>query len=174
MLLTSSVWYATANGNIEEITTIWDTNQDTRRSRPHWIPNLHTTAMPESCNSCRPMTVRTQLVGILAAATVAGCAASDDASGRFLVQPDRYQLYSCRELAEAAQAVGARQLELEGLMAKAGPDASGHFVSTIAYRPEYLQLRGQMNEIRKTSAEKKCKFSPDAASGARGSDQIIR
>jgi len=59
-------------------------------------------------------------------------------------------------------------------MAKAGPDASGHFVSTIAYRPEYLQLRGQMNEIRKTSAEKKCKFSPDAASGAHGSDQIIR
>ena len=66
------------------------------------------------------------------------------------------------------------QLELEGLMAKAGPDASGHFVSTIAYRPEYLQLRGQMNEIRKTSAEKKCKLNPDAGLGARVSDQIIR
>jgi hypothetical protein len=31
-----------------------------------------------------------------------------------------------------------------------------------------------MNEIHRTSAEKKCKFSPDAASGAHGSDQIIR
>ena len=120
------------------------------------------------------MTIRTQLVGILAAATVAGCAASDDASGRFLVQPDRYQLYGCRELAEAAQAIGARQRELEGLMAKVGPDTSGRFVSTIAYRPEYLQLRGLINEIHRTSAEKKCKFSPDAASGAHGSDQIIR
>lgn len=119
------------------------------------------------------MTFRTQLIGILAAATVAGCAASDDAS-RFLVQPDRYQLYSCRELAEAAQVIGARQLELEGLMAKAGPDASGRFVSTVAYRPEYLQLRGQMNEIRKTSTEKKCKFNLDAAPGARVSDQVIR
>jgi hypothetical protein len=58
-------------------------------------------------------------------------------------------------------------------MAKA-PDASGQFVSTIAHRPEYLQLRGLMNEIRKTSAEKKCKFNPDSALGGRGSDQVIR
>ena len=137
-------------------------------------PNLHITAMPESCDSCMPMRIRTQLVGIVAAAMVSGCASSDDASGRFLVQPDRYQLYSCRELAEAAQAIGARQLELEGLMAKAGPDASGRFVSTIAYRPEYLQLRGQMNEIRRTSIERKCKFDPEAPPGGSGSDEVIR
>ena len=109
------------------------------------------------------------MAGAVASGLLSGCAASDDASGRFLVQPDRYQLYSCRELSEAAQAIGARQRELEGLMAKAGPDASGRFVSTIAYRPEYLQLRGQMN-----ATEKKCKFNLDAASGARVSDQIIR
>jgi hypothetical protein len=114
------------------------------------------------------------LIGIPAAGVLAGCATSDDSAGRFFVPPDRYQLYSCRELAEAAQAVRARQLELEGLMAKAGLDASGRFVSTIAYRPEYLQLRGQMNEIHKTSTEKKCKFNLDAAPGARVSDQFIR
>ena len=114
------------------------------------------------------------LIGILAAGLLAGCATSDDSAGRFFVQPDRYQLYSCRELGEAAQAVNARQLELEGLMTKAGPDASGRFVSTIAYRPEYLQLRGQMNEIRRTSAEKKCKFNLDAPSGPHVSDQVIR
>src|SRR6186997_2207890 len=107
------------------------------------------------------MTTKIPLIACaIASALLSGCAASDDASGRFLVQPDRYQLYSCRELAEAAQAVGASQLELEGLMARAGPDASGHFVSTMAYRPEYLQLRGLMNGVRKTSAEKKCKVSP--------------
>jgi hypothetical protein len=114
------------------------------------------------------------LIGILAAGVLSGCAASDDASGRFLVQPDRYQLYNCRELAEAAVSVGARERELEGLMRKAGPDASGRFVSTLAYRPEYLLLRGQMNEIRKTATEKKCKFNPDALPGARVSDQAIR
>ena len=115
------------------------------------------------------MTTRIPLIiGAVASALISGCAASDDASGRFLVQPDRYQLYSCRELAEVAQGIGARQRELEGLMAKAGSDASGRFVGTIAYRPEYLQLRGQMNEVRKTSAEKKC---PGAVSI---SDEAIR
>lgn len=121
------------------------------------------------------MTARLALMAsLLGTALLAGCAASDDASGRFLVQPDRYQLYSCKELAEAAQTIGARERELEGLMTKAGSDASGRFVGTIAYRPEYLQLRGQMNEIRRTSADKKCKFNPDAALGARVSDQVIR
>lgn len=114
------------------------------------------------------------MISLVASALLSGCAASDDASGRFFVQPDRYQLYSCRELAEAAQVASVRQVELEGLMAKAGPDASGRFVSTIAYRPEYLQLRGQMNEIRRTATEKKCKFNLDAAPGARVSDQVIR
>jgi|ERR1044071_4344922 hypothetical protein len=114
------------------------------------------------------------LIGAVASTLLCGCAASDDASGRFLVQPERYQLYSCRELAEAAQELVKRQRELEGLMAKAGSDAAGRFVSTAAYRPEYLQLRGLMNEIRRTSAEKKCKFDPEAAPGVRGSDQVIR
>ena len=114
------------------------------------------------------------LIGIPAAGVLAGCATSDDSAGRFFVQPQRYQLYSCRELAEAAQAIGTRERELEDLMAKAGPDASGQFVSTIAYRPEYLQLRGQMNEIRGTSTEKKCKLNLDTAPGARVSDQVIR
>jgi hypothetical protein len=121
------------------------------------------------------MTTRIPLmIGAVASALLSGCAASDDTSARFLVQPDRYQLYGCRELAEAAQTIGARERELEELMTKAGSDASGRAVSSVAYRPEYLQLRGLMNEIRRTAAEKKCKINLDAASGARVSDQAIR
>ena len=120
------------------------------------------------------MTRATLTISALATVLLSGCAASDDASGRFLVQPERFRLYGCRELAEAAQAYGARERELEGLMTKAGPDASGRFMGTIAYRPEYLQMRGLMNEIRTAAAEKKCKFDPDVVSGARVSDQAIR
>ena len=121
------------------------------------------------------MTIRATLtIGVLAAVVLSGCAASDDTPGRFLVQPDRFQLYSCRELAVAAQGNSARQRELEELMAKAGQDASGRFVGTIAYRPEYVQLRGLMGEIRKTAAEKKCKINMDAALGGRASDQAVR
>lgn len=120
------------------------------------------------------MTVRASLlISALAAAVLSGCAASEDTAGRFLVQPDKYVLYNCKELAEAAQAISARQLELERLIAKARTGSGGELVSDLAYRPEYVQLRGQMNEVHRTSAEKNCKFSP-AAPGPHASDQVIR
>jgi hypothetical protein len=112
------------------------------------------------------------VTGLLAASLLAGCAATDDSAGRFFVQPDRYVLYNCKELAEAAQAIGVRQGELERLMTRAGSDSSGQFVSNLAYRPEYAQLHGQMNELRRTASEKNCKIP--AALGPRTSDQVIR
>ena len=128
-------------------------------------------AMPESCGSSPGMFARPTLVAcLLMAAAVSGCAFSDDSAGRLFVQPDRYVLYSCKEIAREMQTVGVRQLELERLMAKAGTDSSGRFVSDLAYGPEYAQLRGQMSELHRTSGEKHCKFSP----GPPTSDQIIR
>jgi hypothetical protein len=121
------------------------------------------------------MNARTSLTTAVAAISLlSGCAVSDDTAGRFFVQPGKYILYNCRELAEATQSVAARQLELERLMAKAGTDSSGRLVSELAYGPEYSQLRGQMNELRRTSAEKNCKFSPTGAGGGGPSDRVIR
>ena len=111
------------------------------------------------------------LVGLV----LAGCAASDDGSARFLVAPGQYVIYNCPQLADAARAIGARQRELEGLMAKAGVDSAGRFVSGIAYRPEYLQLRGQMTELRKEAAEKRCRFIPGLdMPGDKTSDSVVR
>jgi len=92
-----------------------------------------------------------------------------------LVAPDKFTLYNCAQLAEAAQANAARQRELELLIAKAGPDAGGPLVSAVAYRPEYAQKRGEMNELRKTAAEKNCKSLPGTEiPGGRTSDTIVR
>ncbi len=114
------------------------------------------------------------LIAVLAAAAVCGCA-SEDTAGRFLVQPGKYVLYNCTELATAMQANAGRQHELEGLMAKAATGSGGEIVSDLAYRPEYVQLRGEMNELRKSIVEKNCKPSPATASPTgRASDQIIR
>jgi hypothetical protein len=115
------------------------------------------------------------IAAVLLAAMLAGCAASDDSTGRFLVAPDKFTLYNCAQLAEAAQANATRQRELEMLMAKAGPDAGGPLVSAVAYRPEYAQKRGEMNEMRRTAAEKNCKSLPGAEiPTGRTSDTIVR
>jgi len=114
------------------------------------------------------------LIAAVAAALLSGCA-SEDAAGRFLVTPDKFVLYNCAQLSDAAQANFARQQQLEKLMAKAGTGSGAVIVSDLGYRPEYVQLRGEMTELRKAVAEKNCKpiFNNTSPTG-RSSDQVIR
>lgn len=101
------------------------------------------------------------------AALLAACTGTpgtqDDQMGRFFVAPDKYLLYNCDQLQVAALAMRKRELELEGLIARAGTDAAGKLAADMAYRPEYYQTHGQMNELRRTSTEKNCKFVPGEA-----------
>jgi hypothetical protein len=114
------------------------------------------------------------LIVALAAAPLSGCT-SEDAAGRFLVTPDKFVLYNCAQLSDAAQANFARQQELEKSMAKAGTGSDAVFISGLTYRPEYLQLRGEMTELRKAVAEKNCKpVINNSSPTGRSSDQIIR
>ena len=64
--------------------------------------------------------------------------------------------YDCGALAREDNA--NRQREIEALMITAESGAGGRFVSSAVYRPEYLQLRGMMEQIRKTAAEKTQSF----------------
>lgn len=151
----------------------------TRYLRPWSICNtgIGTTALPKLSNSSKPViggnTLR-NLFGALAAVALCGCA-SDDSAGRFLVAPDRYVLYNCTQLADAAQLNFTRQQELEKLMAKAEAGSGGTIASNLAYRPEYVQLRGEMNELLRTAGEKNCKTMPGTGSlTGRASDQAVR
>ena len=116
--------------------------------------------MAKFCDSWMAMTSRATFLSAIVATALAGCAASDDRVGQFLVTPDRYVLYDCTQLAKAAQATVSRQRRLKMLMAKAETDSVGVLVSRAAYGPEYAELRGMMNELRKAAAAKNCKFVP--------------
>jgi len=98
--------------------------------------------------------------------SLCGCT-SEESAGRFLAAPGQYILYSCPELANTARGIEVRQRELAALMAKAEVDAGGRFISAQAYGPEYAQLRGRMDQLRKTAAEKNCNLS-GGVSGASG------
>lgn len=115
------------------------------------------------------------VAALLLAATLGGCGTSDDKVGRLLVAPDKFVFYSCADIAEKAAATAARVRELEQLMAKAGEDAGGRLVSSVAYRPEYLERHGEMNELRSAAAAKNCNFVPGAKnSAAPASDKPVR
>jgi hypothetical protein len=87
-----------------------------------------------------------------------GCT-SEEMAGRFAAEPGKYILWSCVELANEARDIAGHEHDLEALMKKAEVDAGGRFASAIAYQPEYSQLRGLMDQLRKTAAEKNCNLS---------------
>jgi hypothetical protein len=103
---------------------------------------------------------------MLASLALSACATSDpattDSTARFLVAPGKYTLYNCAELAATSKTTEAHQHELEGLMAQASITSSGRLVNAVAYRPEYLTLRGEMMDLRQAAADKKCDFVPGA------------
>ena len=118
---------------------------------------------------------RQVLVAGLAALTLAACAGNDDQAARFLVAPGRYALFNCEQLAQEAAVKVTRQHELEGLMAQAGTGSAGQLVSAVTYRPEYLTLRGELEDMRQTAAEKKCKVVPgEEPAGLAASGDTIR
>ena len=118
---------------------------------------------------------RQVLVAGLAALTLAACAGNDDQAARFLVAPGRYALFNCKQLAQAAEVKVTRQHELEGLMAQTGTGSAGQLVSAVTYRPEYLTLRGELEDMRQTAAEKKCKVVPgEEPAGLTASSDTIR
>lgn len=118
---------------------------------------------------------RQVLVAGLAALTLAACAGNDDQAARFLVAPGRYALFNCEQLAQEAAVKVTRQHELEGLMAQTGTGSAGQLVSAVTYRPEYLTLRGELEDMRQTAAEKKCKVVPgEEPAGLAASSDTIR
>jgi hypothetical protein len=104
-------------------------------------------------------------IGVSALALLAGCSMSDDQMARFLVAPDQYTLYSCDEIARETQAKVAREQELQQLMAKAGTDSGGRLIGDMAYRPDYITVKGELNDLRQTAVAKKCAGAPAAGAG---------
>ena len=103
----------------------------------------------------------------LASVLLAGCAGqgptSADRVGASMVAPGKYRFYTCAHLAQQTVALRTRERELDALIARAGTGTGGSIVSAVAYRPEYVQTRGNLIEVRKTEVEKDCPATPVVA-----------
>jgi hypothetical protein len=100
-------------------------------------------------------------LSICAALSVAlsGCT-SDDSTARLLVAPDKYVLYSCPEIARELKTKQEREKELRDLMNKDNSDAGARMIGGFTYDPEYLSVRGEINDLRTTAANKNCTNVP--------------
>jgi hypothetical protein len=97
---------------------------------------------------------------------LAGCGSiSDEAAGRAMMAPGRYGSFPCPNIDERIQAVRTRRIELEQLMARSSQSAGGEFVNAIAYRSEYVQTGGELQELARAAADKKCAAESQYSSG---------
>lgn len=90
------------------------------------------------------------------ALSLAGCAVSGENAEDFYVAPGKYVLYDCAQLAGVAAHFEARDKELTQLIARAKEGAGGELVSALAYDADYYSNRGELRNVRREQAEKKC------------------
>jgi len=82
-----------------------------------------------------------------------------------LVDPGRYAMYKCDDLAARWKAVVSREKELRALMARADQTGGGVVVGSLAYRGELDVLTGHERLIQRAAAERNCALPFQAQSG---------
>jgi hypothetical protein len=113
---------------------------------------------------CRSLLRTGALVALLALGMgLGGCADMSDNLTSAFADPAKYDLYECKQLETERKSLAARGAELQGLMAKADTGVAGPVVAELAYRNDYISVRGQAKLADEAWRRNKCRPSPPAA-----------
>ena len=93
---------------------------------------------------------------------LSGCADMSDSMTLAFADPAKYDLYECKQLEPERKNLAIRQAELQGLMAKAETGVAGPVVAELAYRNEYIAVRGQAKLAEEAWQRNKCRPTPPA------------
>jgi hypothetical protein len=85
-----------------------------------------------------------------------GCAEMSDGMTQAFADPAKYELYNCKQLQDERATLKSRMADLQGLMAKAETGTGGMVVSELAYRNDYISIRGQMRFADEAWRRNKC------------------
>ena len=96
-------------------------------------------------------------------AGLSGCAEMSDSMTSAFADPAKYDLYECKQLEPERKTLANRQAELQGLMAKAETGVAGPVVAELAYRNDYIAVRGQSKLAEEAWQKNRCKDSKPEA-----------
>jgi hypothetical protein len=123
--------------------------------------------------SSRAAALAPLMLGLTLALGLGGCAGGVSEVGDNMTlafaDPAKYDYYDCKLLEPERKSLKTRIGDLERLMAKAQTGAGGAVVAELAYRNDYIALRGQQKLAEKAWQRDNCHDSPptpDAASAA--------
>jgi hypothetical protein len=92
-----------------------------------------------------------------------GCANFGDSMNGAFADPAKYDFYDCKQLETERKTLQTRAAELQGLMAKADTGVAGPVVAELAYRNDYISVRGQLKFADEAWRSNKCHDSPPSA-----------
>jgi hypothetical protein len=132
------------------------------------------TAEDLNCDPARRQRISSLRLAVLGALAIGlgGCASGGGESSfgsSVFIDPAKYDLYDCQQLATARKATNDRVVELEGLMAKAETGAGGTLVSGLAYQTDYRAQHAQRDAIDEKLTRRNCsaELAPGAAAKRR-------
>ena len=99
-------------------------------------------------------------------AGLSGCAQMGETISPAFADPAKYDLYDCKQLEAERKLLATRTAELQGLMSKAETGVAGSVVAEVAYRNDYIAVRGQSKLVEEAWRKNRChesKPDPDAA-----------
>jgi hypothetical protein len=85
-----------------------------------------------------------------------GCAEMSDGMTQAFADPAKYELYNCKQLQDERASLKSRMNDIQGLMKKAETGTGGVVVSELAYRNDYISIRGQMRFADEAWRRNKC------------------
>jgi hypothetical protein len=103
------------------------------------------------------------LVVLLAGAALSGCAGMSETIAPAFADPGAYELYDCKQLETERRQLAARTADLQKLMDKAETGAGGAVVSELAYRNDYVAVRGRAQLADDAWRRNRCRETPPNA-----------
>ena len=94
---------------------------------------------------------------------LSGCAGVGDTISPAFADPAKYELWECKQLECERKNLSNRIDELQKLMNKAETGAGGAVVAEMAYRNDYIAVRGQAHYAEEAWRRNKCQESAPAS-----------
>jgi hypothetical protein len=111
----------------------------------------------------RPLSRADLLVLLAFGLGLSGCADMSEGMTSAFADPAKYDLYDCKQLETERKNLATRLAELQGLISKAQTGVAGPVVAEVAYRNEYIAVRGQAKNADEAWQRNKCQETLPAA-----------
>jgi len=93
---------------------------------------------------------------LAAAGLLSGCTLPDD-QALSMINRGKYSLYDCYAIGRQVRESSLRERELATAIEKASRGTNGEFIVATVYRPEYLMVKGELQELELMANQKNCR-----------------